>query len=92
MPILHVALVQGGVTHFAGAPWQTWFAGHTPQSCMPPQPSLAGPQVCAPQEIFVQVGGGTTTGVMHEVRSKSMNARIFSCAVSAVAADGHSAG
>ena len=81
MPILQVAFVHGGVTHFAGAPWQIWPAGHMPQSCCPPQPSVAGPQVWAPQPILVQVGGGTTIGLMHDVRSNSMYASTFYCAV-----------
>jgi hypothetical protein len=57
-----------------------------PQSSNPPQPSAIAPQVApsAAQVFFVQVGGvgGSPTDTQAD-KSKSMNIKTFSCAVSA---------
>lgn len=81
-PAGHVAFVQGGVTQAEGVPVQISPVGHDPQSSCFPQPSLAGPQAIPAHVPGTHGGGGGgVTGTMHEVRSKIMYARIFSCAL-----------
>ena len=84
-------MVHGGVMQAAGVPVQISPVGQEPQSSVPPQPSLAGPQAMPEHVSLVHVGGGGgVAGVMHWVRSKIMYARIFSCAV--IAPPAHSFG
>ena len=85
--VAHEVGVHFGLPHSPGLPPPPQVPGGTqvPQSSLPPHPSPAGPQLIASfaQVVGVHVGGGGgRSGVMQEARSKSMNSRTFSCAVS----------